>query len=50
MAVTADAVLIAQENPGVNRSRILRIQRGNPQFSAFKTGTAAKDMLDLFVG
>ena len=36
MAVTADTVFITQENPSVNGSRVLRIQRSDPQFSAFK--------------
>jgi hypothetical protein len=36
MAVTADTVFITQENPSVNGSRVLRIQRSDPQFPAFK--------------
>ena len=49
MTVTANTVLIAQENPGINRSRILRVESSDPQFSAFKAGTTLEDMLYFFV-
>ena len=36
MAVPADPVFIAQENPRVHGGRVLRVQGGNPHFAAFK--------------
>lgn len=49
MAVTADSVFITQEDPGIHWCRILRVKSGNPQFSAFKAGTALKNMFYFFV-
>ena len=49
MTVPANPVFIAQENPGIHRRRILGVKGGDPQFSAFKAGTAAQDMINFFI-
>ena len=49
MAVPTDAVFTAQENPGIHRSRILRVQGSYAELSAFKAAASAQYMVDFLV-